>query len=95
MIHFSLSTLQKTYGLAIGGPASSITAESYICKLMKKLQKKTLYPSKVWEQFAGDVYPIPKRTHFKKFFHQINNLHQNIKLPAEEESDGELAFLYT
>ena len=57
--------------------------------------KKTLYLSKVWEQFAGDVYPIPKRTHFKKFFHQINNLHQNIKLPVEEESDGELAFLYT
>ena len=57
--------------------------------------KKTLHPSKVWEQFAGDVYPIPKRTHLKKLFHQINNLHQNFKLPVEEESDGELASLDT
>ena len=57
--------------------------------------KKTLHPSKVSEQFAGDVYPIPKRTHLKKLFHQINNLHQNIKLPVEEESDGELASLDT
>ena len=36
-----------------------------------------------------------KRTHLEKFFHHINNLHQNIKFTMEEESNGELAFLDT
>ena len=31
----------------------------------------------------------------EKFFHHINNLHQNIKFIMEEESNGELAFLDT
>ena len=29
----------------------------------------------------------------EKFFHHINNLHQNIKFTTEEENNGELAFL--
>ena len=33
--------------------------------------------------------------HLENFFHHINNLHQNIKLTIEEETNGELAFLDT
>ena len=33
--------------------------------------------------------------HWENFFQHINNLHQNIKFPTEEESNGELAFLDT
>ena len=54
-----------------------------------------LHPRKVWERFADDVFSILKRTHLEKFFHHINNLHQNIKFTMEEESNGELAFLDT
>ena len=46
--------------------------------------------SKVWERFVDDVFLIFKRTHLEKFFHPINDLHQNI-----EESNGKLAFLET
>ena len=52
-----------------------------------------LHPPKVWEQFVDDVYSVLKRTHLKNFFNYINNLHQNMKLTMEEESNGELAFL--
>ena len=38
---------------------------------------------------------IPKRMHLENFFHYINNLHQNIKFTMEEESNGELALIYT
>ena len=31
----------------------------------------------------------------KIFFHNIKNLHQNIKFTMEEENNGELAFLVT
>ena len=51
-----------------------------------------LHPPKVWERFVDDVYYILKRTHLEKFFHHINNLHQNIKFTMEEESNGELHY---
>ena len=54
-----------------------------------------LHPPKIWEQFVDDVYSILKRKHLEKFFHHLNNLHQNIKFTMEEESNGELAFLDT
>ena len=50
---------------------------------------------KVWEQFANDVYSVLKRTHLEKFFHLIDNLHQNVNFTMEEESNGELAFVDT
>ena len=49
----------------------------------------------VWEHFIDGVYCILKRTDFENFFFHINNLHQNIKLPIEKESNGELTFLDT
>ena len=33
--------------------------------------------------------------HLENLFHDINNLHQNIKFTIEEESNEELAFLYS
>ena len=54
-----------------------------------------VHPPKVWEQFVDDIYSILKCTHLENVFHHINNLHQNIKLTMEEESNGELAFLDT
>ena len=54
-----------------------------------------LHPSKVWEQFADDIYSIVKRTHLENLFHHVNNLHQNTKFTMEEKSNGELAFLET
>ena len=54
-----------------------------------------LHPQKVWERFADGVYSILKRAYLEKFFHHINNLHENIKFTIEEESNGELAFLDT
>ena len=54
-----------------------------------------LHPPKVWKRFVDDVYSILKRTHLEKFFHHINNLHQNMKFTMEEERNGELAILET
>ena len=33
--------------------------------------------------------------HLENLFHDINNLYQNIKFTIEEESNEELAFLYS
>ena len=38
----------------------------------------TLHPPKVWERFVDGVYFIFKHKHLEKFFHHINNFHQNI-----------------
>ena len=46
------------------------------------------------ERFADDVYSIFKRTQLEKVFHHISNLHQNIKLAMEEDSNGELAIYF-
>ena len=54
-----------------------------------------LHPPKDCEQFVDNVYSIRKRTHLKKSFHHINDLHQNIKFTMEEESNRELSFLDT
>ena len=43
-------------------------------------------PSKVWEQFADDIYSIRKGTQLGNFFYHINSLHQNIKFTIDEES---------
>ena len=83
------------YGVAMGGPASSTTAEIYMKAYERIAITTALHPPKVWERFVDDVYSILKRTHLENFFHHINNLHQNIKFTMEEESNGELAFLDT
>ena len=59
------------------------------------LLSTALHPPKVRERFVNDVYSILKSTHLENFFQHINNLHQNIKFTMEEESNGELALLYT
>ena len=73
----------------MGGPASSITAEFYMQSHERTAISATLHSPKIWERFADDVYSILIRTHFEKFFHHINNPHQNIKFTTEEESNGE------
>ena len=92
---FNSQFYQQTDGVAMGGPASSTTAEIYMQAHESTAISTTLHPPKVWEQFADDIYSIVKHTHLEKFFHHINNLHQNIKFTMEEESNGELAFLDT
>ena len=79
----------------MGGPASSTAVKICIQTHERTAISMALHPPKVWEQFADGVCSILKRTHLENFFHHINNLHQNIKFTAEEESNGELAFLDT
>ena len=86
---------QQTDGVAMGGPASSTTAEIYMQAHTSTAISTAIHPPKVWERFVDDVYSIVKRAHLENFFRHINNLHQNIKFTMEEESNGELAFLDT
>ena len=90
---FNSQFYQQTDGVAMGGSASSTTAEIYIQAYERTAITTALHPAKVWERFVDDVYSILKRTHLEIFFHHINNLHQNITFTMEEESNGELAFL--
>ena len=92
---FNSQFYQQTDGVAMGGPASSTTAEIYMQADESTAISMALHPPKFWERFADDVYSIVKNTHLENFFHHINNLHQNIKFTMEEESNGELAFLDT
>ena len=89
---FNCQFNQQIYGVAMGGSASSTTAEIYMQPQERTAISTVLHSSKVWEQFVDDVYSILQLTHFQTFFHHINNLHQNIKFTMEEESNGELAF---
>ena len=91
---FNSQFYQQTDGVAIGGPASSTTAEIYMQAYEHTAVTMALHPPKVWEQFVDDVYSILKRTHLENFFHHINNLHQNIKFTMEEENNGEILFWY-
>ena len=76
------------------GPASSATSEIFMQAYKRTAINMALHPPKVcWEQFVDDVGSIFKRTHLENLFHDINNLHQNIKFTLEEERNGELAFL--
>ena len=54
------------------------------------LTSTALHPPKVWERFPNGLYSILKRTHLENFFHNINNLYQNIKPAVEEQSNGKL-----
>ena len=75
---FNSQFYQQTDGVAMGGPASSTTAEIYMQAYERTAITTALHPPKVWERFVDDVYSILKRTHLENFFHHINNLHQNL-----------------
>ena len=92
---FNSQFYQQTDGVTMGGPASSTTAEICMQAYEHSTITAALHPPKVWKQFVDDIYSILKHTHLEKFFHHINNLHQNIKFTIGEESNGELAFLDT
>ena len=76
---FNSQFYQQTDGVAMGGPASSTTAEIYMQAHESTVISTALHPPKVWERFVDDVYSIVKRTQLENLFHHINNLHQNIK----------------
>ena len=82
---------QQTDGVAIGGLASSNTAEIFM-QHHEKLQYLRHY---TLQKFVDDVCSILKRAHLEIFFHHIDNIHQNRKFTMEEKSNGELAFLGT
>ena len=92
---FNSQFYQQTDGVAMGGPASSTTAEIYMQAHERTAITTALNPPKVRERFVDDFYSILKLTHLENIFHHINNLHQNIKFTMEEKSNGELAFLDT
>ena len=92
---FNSQFYQQTDGVAMGGPASSTTAEIFMQSSERTAISTTLHLPKVWERFFDDVCSILKRTHLENFFHHISNLHQNIKFTMEEERNGELTFLDT
>ena len=60
---FNCQFHQKTDGIAMGGSASSTTAEIYMQVYERTAITTALHPPKVWEQFVDDVYSIRKRTH--------------------------------
>ena len=92
---FNSQFYQQTEGVAMGGPASSTTAEIYMHAHEQTAISTALHPPKVWERFVDDVYSILKYTQLENFFNYIKNFHQNIKFIMEEERNGELAFLDT
>ena len=92
---FNSQFYQQTDGVAMGGPASSTTAEIYMQVYERTAITTALHPPKVWKRFLDDVYFILIRTHLENFNHHINNLHQNTKFTMEKESNEELAFLDT
>ena len=92
---FNSQFYQQTDGVAMGGPASSTTAEIYMQVYERTAITTGLHSPNVWERFVDHVYSTLKRTHFEKIVHHINNLHQYNKFTMEKESNGELAFLDT
>ena len=92
---FNSQFYQQTDGVAMGGPASLTSVEIYMQTHERTAISTALHPPNIWERFVDEVYSILKGTHLEKFFHHINNLHQNIKFTMKEESNGELAFLGT
>ena len=85
---FNCQFYQQTDGVAIGGLGSSTRAEIYIQTHEQTAISSAIHPPKVWKLFVDDIYSTFQQTHSENFFHQIKNLHQNINLTMEEESNG-------
>ena len=66
--NFNSQFYQQTDDVAMGGPASSTTAEIYMQAYELIAITTALHPPKVWERFVDDVYSILKCTHFEFFF---------------------------
>ena len=60
---FNIQFYQQTHDVAMGGPASSTTAEIYMQAYKRTAVTTVLHPPKVWERFADYVYSILKRMH--------------------------------
>ena len=80
---------QQTDDVAVGVPASWITAEIYLQAHEHTAISTTLHPRKVWERWWH------LRTHLENFLHHINKLFKIIEFTMEEERNGELTFLET
>ena len=85
-MHFNFQFYQQTDGVAMGGLASSTTAEIYMQAHERTAISIAIHSSKVWERFVDDIYSILKPMHLENLSHHINNLYQNIQFTIEEES---------
>ena len=88
---FNSQFYQQTDGVAMGGSASSTTAEINMLAYERTALTTALHPPKVWERFVDDVYSILKRTHLENFSIKSTIFIKIVSL----ESNGELAFLDT
>ena len=67
---FNSQFYQHTDAAAVGGQASSTTAEIYMQAYEETTIYTSLHPPKVLERFVDDSYSISKCKHF---FHHSNN----------------------
>ena len=65
---FNSQFYQQTDGVAMGGPASSTTAEIYMLAHERTAISTVVHPPQVWERFFDNIYSILKRTDLEKFF---------------------------
>ena len=77
----------------MGSLALPTTSEIYNQANEETPISMVLHPPTDWKQFVDEF--IFKRVHLKNDFNEINNLHQNINLTMEEESNGKRALLGT
>ena len=66
--NFSSQFYQQSDDVAMGGPASSTTAEMYMQAYERIAITTALHLPKVWERLVDDVYSILKRTHLENFW---------------------------
>ena len=64
---FNSQFYQQIDGIAMGGQASSTTAEIYMQTDEHTAISIALHPPKVWEQFVDNVYSIPKSMQLENF----------------------------
>ena len=77
----------------MGGPAPSTTIEIHMEPHNSTPISTALHSRKGWKLFVDDVYFFLKCTHWQKFFHCIDSIHENINFTMEEVSIRELVIL--
>ena len=94
--YMTISINDKFYeqadGLFISSSASPCLAELYIQMIGQNHIYKMIYATRLWLRKVDDTFTITEHN-VGNSLQELNKIHRNVKFTAEQEQNGQLAFL--
>ena len=92
-LSFRGKVYKQVHGTAMGSPVSVVVANLVMEDVEERALESFHSPPRFWKRYVDDTFTSLPKSLIASFLDHLNGIEPSIKFTAEEERDGELAFL--